>query len=156
MFTGSILDNHVLWCALIAWALAQWLKLPIEYLRTRRWKWALLFAAGGMPSSHSSLMTGTTTGIGLFYGFNTPLFALAFAITMVVVYDATGVRRQAGRHAAKINILINELFSGHPISQDQLKEVLGHSPREALAGILLGIGVALVVYFITLAKAGAV
>lgn len=145
---GNVLDNRVLITALIAWALAQVIKLPVEYLQRRRWNWALLLSAGGMPSSHSALITSTTLAVGLFGGFDTPVFALAFAITMIIVYDATGVRRQAGKHAAKINMLINELFSGQPISQEKLKEVLGHSPREAIAGILLGIAIALIMYWI--------
>jgi len=104
--------------------------------------------SGGMPSSHSSLSVATTLSIGLFYGFGTPLFALAFAVTMVIVYDAAGVRRQAGFHAEKINLLIEEFFSGHPISQERLKEVLGHTPNEVIGGIVLGVLVALFVYWI--------
>ncbi len=128
--------------ALTAWALAQILKLPFGYLKDGRWTWGLLFSSGGMPSSHSALMVSTTHAIGLFYGFDSPLFALAFAMTMIVVYDATGVRRQAGIQAQHINTIIEELLAGHPISQEHLREVLGHTPLEALGGIILGIVVA--------------
>jgi len=138
----------VLFAGLTAWSLAQLLKLPIDYRRRKRWNWALLISAGGMPSSHSSLVTSTSLAIGLFDGFNTSLFALSIAIAMVVIYDATGIRRQAGRHAQKINILINELFSGQPISDDQLKEVLGHTPMEAMGGVLLGLVIALLSWVI--------
>ena len=86
--------------------------------------------------------------VGLFHGFDTPVFALAVAITMVVVYDAAGVRREAGRHAERINILIEELFSGQPISEKQLKEVIGHTPVEVVAGVLLGFATALVSFLI--------
>ncbi len=139
---AELLANKVLWVTLIAWALAQILKLPFEYLKEGRWSWRPLLSAGGMPSSHSALMVSVTHGIGLFYGFDTPLFTLAFAITMIVVYDATGVRRQAGLQAQRINVIFEELLSGHPISQDHLREVLGHSPLEALGGILLGLLIA--------------
>jgi hypothetical protein len=137
-----IVNNRVLWTTLVAWLLAQGLKLPIAYLRTHRWNWALLVSAGGMPSSHSALVTATAHAVGLYAGFNTPVFALAISIAMVVIYDATGIRRQAGMQAMKINILVEELLKGHPISDKQLREVLGHTPLEALGGVLLGLAVA--------------
>jgi uncharacterized protein len=143
---SQMFDNPVLFTGLIAWAIAQFLKVPIEYLRYRRLNWGLFFSAGGMPSSHSALITSITSAIGLYYGFNSPIFALAFAIAMIVVYDATGVRREAGRHAQKINILLNEFFAGHPISDKQLKEVIGHTPAQVVAGTALGIGTALLFY----------
>jgi acid phosphatase family membrane protein YuiD len=84
----------------------------------------------------------------LYEGFDSPVFALAFAVSMVILYDAAGVRRQAGIHAQRINALIEEFFSGHPISQERLKEVLGHTPREVLAGMGLGIAIAVVLKLI--------
>ncbi|MHB0988319.1 MAG: divergent PAP2 family protein [Bellilinea sp.] len=143
---GEIFSNQVLICALLGWFLGQFLKVPIEYLVKRRWNWALWFSSGGMPSSHSSLMVSTTLAIGLYHGFGTPLFALAFAMSMIVIYDAAGVRRQAGFHAQKINIVFEELFHGRPIPQERLIEVLGHTPRQVLGGILLGLVITLVVY----------
>jgi len=142
----DLLSNEVLWTAMTAWFLAQFLKPFLEYLETRRWVWGLWFSTGGNPSSHSALVVSVMLAIGLFVGFGTPLFALALAIAMIVVYDAAGVRREAGRHAERINILIEELFSGQPISEQQLKEVIGHTPMEVLSGVLLGAAVALVSY----------
>jgi hypothetical protein len=138
----AILNNYVLIAALIAWGIAQLIKVPIEYLQTHKWNWALLIQAGGMPSSHSALVVGIAHAIGLSVGFDSALFALAFAFCMVVIYDATGIRRQAGKHAERINAMINDMASGHPLKQDQLAEVLGHTPLEAIAGILLGLIVA--------------
>ena len=99
MHVETILQNKVLISSLIAWLLAQGLKVPFEFLRSHRWKWGMLFYAGGMPSSHSALMVGATHAIGLHYGFDDPVFALGVAITMIVIYDAAGVRRQAGMPA---------------------------------------------------------
>ena len=141
-----LLRNPVLWTGMIGWFLAQTLKIPIDYITSRRWRWALFFAAGGMPSSHSALVTSTAMGVGLFYGFDDPLFAVATALAMVVVYDATGVRRQAGMQAKRINILVNELLQGHPLNEKQLREVLGHTPLEAVGGVLLGLVVAVSVW----------
>ncbi len=144
----DLLRNEVFWTALAAWALAQFAKPFLEYLETRRWVWGLWFSSGGNPSSHSALVVSAMLAIGLFVGFGTPLFALAFAVAMIVVYDAAGVRREAGRHAERINILIEELFSGQPISEKQLKEVIGHTPLEVLSGVLLGAVIALASYAI--------
>jgi acid phosphatase family membrane protein YuiD len=138
----AIFHNYVLIATLTAWAIAQLLKVPIEYLETHRWNWALLVQAGGMPSSHSSLIVAATHGIGLSMGFDSALFALAFAMAMIVIYDATGIRRQAGKHAELINAMINDLAAGHPLKEEQLREVLGHTPMEALGGIFLGLIVA--------------
>lgn len=138
----GIFTNRVLLAALVAWSLAQMVKVPLEYLQTRRWDWSLLFRAGGMPSSHSALIAATAHSIGLHMGFDSPLFALAFALAMIVIYDATGIRRQAGKHAEIINAMIKDLVEGHPLREEQLREVLGHTPLEALGGTLLGIVVA--------------
>lgn len=138
----AFLQNRVLWTGLAAWFLAQALKIPLDYFRSREWNWASFFAAGGMPSSHSALITSTALAIGLYHGFDNPVFALGVAIAMIVVYDATGVRRQAGMQAQKINVLVAELLKGHPISQQELREVIGHTPLEALGGVLLGLAVA--------------
>ncbi|MGE5775662.1 MAG: divergent PAP2 family protein [Chloroflexota bacterium] len=143
MNLGALLQNKALIAGLIAWGLAQVIKIPLDYLRTRRWNWALLLTTGGMPSSHSALMTATTLAIGLYYGFDNPLFALGIAITMIVTYDAAGVRQQAGIHARRINIIFEELLKGHPISEVDLREVLGHTPLEVTGGILLGLIVAI-------------
>jgi len=142
MNLGALFQNKALIAGLAAWLLAQIIKLPLNYFYTRKWNWALLLTTGGMPSSHSSLMTGTVFAIGLYHGFDNPLFALGVAITMIVTYDAGGVRRQAGIHAQRINVLFGELLSGHPVSEKDLREVLGHTPLEVMGGILLGLVIA--------------
>lgn len=142
----EIIGNPVLFVGIFAWFLAQFLKVPIQYILYRKVNWGLWFSSGGMPSSHSALMSSITFAIGMFNGFDTPIFALAFAVSMIVIYDAAGVRREAGRHAEKLNILVNEFFSGQPISEKQLKEVIGHTPAQVLAGIALGVGTVLLFY----------
>lgn len=138
--------NPPLIAALSAWALAQVLKMPVNYAQTRDWDWSLLFRAGGMPSSHSALVTATAHGIGLTVGFEAPLFAIAVAIAMIVIYDATGIRRQAGKQARVINAIVQDILDGHPLrSQDKLREVLGHSPMEAVVGSILGVVIAQII-----------
>ncbi len=129
----------------VALFLAQILKVPMYYLRKKEWDWSLLANAGGMPSSHSALMTGITTAIGFYVGWGTPLFALSLAITSIVVYDATGVRRQSGLQAARINMIVKQIIEerrwpGQEV--ESLLEIIGHSPGEAFAGIGFGLAVA--------------
>jgi uncharacterized protein len=136
---AGLLGNRALLAALTAWGLAQVIKLPLEYVRTRSWNWAVLLRVGGMPSSHSALVSGAAYGIGVTSGFDTPAFAVAIVLALIVVYDATGIRRQAGRHAEIINHMIRNLVEGHPLREEELREVLGHSPGEAVAGVGFGL-----------------
>ena len=144
----GLLSNSVLIAGFISWSLAQLIKIPWNYFSTRRWDWVLLLRAGGMPSSHAALVASVAHSIGLFAGFNTPLFALALTLAAIVIYDATGIRRQAGIHAEFINRIIRDMVKGKRSQEKQLREVLGHTPMEALAGTLLGIGVAQLVWFL--------
>ena len=144
----AVFQNKALMAGLVSWLLAQIIKMPLDYLYSRKWNWALLLTTGGMPSSHSSLLTATSLGIGLYHGFDSPVFAIAVAITMVVVYDAAGVRRQAGIHAQRINVLFSELLHGHMLNEKDLREVLGHTPLEVIGGILLGFIVAIAQWLI--------
>jgi hypothetical protein len=147
--SSAVMINQPLIVALVANFLAQIIKFILGYLKNRRWDWILLLRAGGMPSSHSALVAGVAHSLGLTQGFGSPYFALAFVLAVVVIYDATGIRRQAGKHAHIINKMITELASGHPLKQEQLREVLGHTPLEALAGTILGILVAQIIWWLS-------
>ncbi|MFM8370544.1 MAG: divergent PAP2 family protein [Chloroflexota bacterium] len=144
----DIFQNKVLIAVLSAWLLAQALKIPTEYLKSRRWMWAMFFAAGGMPSSHTALMVAGTLAVGLYHGFDNPIFGIAVAATMIIAHDAAGVRRQAGKHAERINVLFEELLHGHMWSENELKEVIGHTPLEVIGGIIFGLLVAIVQWMI--------
>ena len=137
-----ILDNAVLAWGLAACGLAQFSKLLFELILNQRWRPSVLIETGGMPSSHSALVTGTAAGVGLQLGFNDPIFALASTIAFIVMYDASGIRRSAGLTASKVNqiskAIPNELFA-----KTSLKESLGHTKIEVLVGSVLGPTVAL-------------
>jgi uncharacterized protein len=137
--------NPILLAALIAWATAQILKVLLELIFLKRWNWALLFQAGGMPSSHSAMVSATALSAGLVVGFDSAVFAVATVLAMIVIYDATGVRREAGRQAVLINSMIEELSKGKFPPQEKLKEMLGHTPGEAILGTLLGLTIGLVI-----------
>jgi len=148
-----LFTNLILWTAIAAWAIAQGMKPVIGFFQTKQWNWSLLLRAGGMPSSHSALVAATAHSVGLYHGFDTPLFAVAVTLAMIVIYDATGVRRQAGKHAEKINAIIKDLASGHPHwqeTQEQLREVLGHTPVEAIAGAALGVVFTHLIWFLNM------
>ena len=136
----GILDNRILICSICAWTVAQILKLFVYWLVEHRWDWRRIFGAGGMPSSHTSFVIALTIMTGATYGFETVHFAIAFALMAIVMYDAMGVRREAGTQAMVINRIIRDLLiNGKKISDEELKELVGHSPLEVFAGALLGL-----------------
>ena len=138
----QILDNAVLAWGLAACGLAQLSKLVIELVLHRRWRPAVLIETGGMPSSHSALVTGTATAVGWQEGFNSAAFALAATVAFVVMYDASGVRRAAGFTAERVNALPDAVWDTVP--EKPLKERLGHSRTEVLVGSLMGPAIALI------------
>tara|TARA_Y100001968_G_scaffold315181_1_gene341492 strand:- start:146 stop:661 length:516 start_codon:yes stop_codon:yes gene_type:complete len=143
-----ILDNAVLAWGLAACGLAQFSKLLFELIFNQKWRPSILVETGGMPSSHSALVTGTAAGVGLQLGFNDPVFALASTIAFIVMYDASGIRRSAGLTAATVNQILRNT-SNESFSETILKESLGHTKIEVLVGSLFGPMVALPgIYFI--------
>jgi acid phosphatase family membrane protein YuiD len=137
---GDILDNRVLLVALVACFIAQGLKLIIEIVKNRKLNVRVLVATGGMPSAHSALVTALAAGVGQTLGWSSPNFALAMIFAIIVMYDAAGVRQAAGKQARILNQMIDELFDEKPdFSQDRLKELLGHTPVQVVAGSILGI-----------------
>ena len=142
----AFFSNGVLAWGLAACGLAQVSKLVIELVVHRRWRPAVLVETGGMPSSHSALLTGTAAGIGWQLGFDNPLFALAATMCFVVLYDASGVRRAAGITAARVNGLPDGLWDakgeGAAVLKP-LKENLGHTRLEVFVGSVIGPAVAL-------------
>lgn len=142
---AGILHNHVLFAGLLGWFLAQGLKIPIHYLVEKEWDWSRFWGSGGMPSSHTAMVIAATIMLGALHGFDTPMFAASAIFSSVVMYDATGVRRETGRQAKVINqILQDVLINGRPISNVELKELVGHKPTEVVGGALLGIAIATV------------
>jgi uncharacterized protein len=126
---------------------AQFIKISGDIIRTREFNFRRMVDTGGMPSSHSASMTSLATSVGLCAGFDSVMFAVALGLALVVMYDAAGVRRAAGRMAGILNQLLADLYQEHPERFPvRLKELLGHTPIEVLAGFALGIVVAVVVH----------
>jgi acid phosphatase family membrane protein YuiD len=127
-----------------AWLIAQVLKVAEDSLRQRRLDFRRLASAGGMPSSHTALVLSLTTVIGSKRGINTPEFAISAIFSVVVMYDATGVRRAAGRQARVLNRIVEDLFHQEGLKEERLRELIGHTPIEVIAGALLGVLVAII------------
>ncbi|MGV8025941.1 MAG: divergent PAP2 family protein [Anaerolineaceae bacterium] len=147
-YLRQLLSNYVLVCAAAAWITAQLFKLPLNYMTTKKWDWMILISPGGMPSSHSAISTATALAIGLHDGFDSSLFALAMTLATIVVYDAVSIRRQAGFHAEWINKIVEEVLKSRDFSYEKLREVLGHTPFEAIAGVILGVCISLITWAI--------
>jgi acid phosphatase family membrane protein YuiD len=124
----------------LAWLVAQVLKMVLVLIRDRKFDFSRLVGAGGMPSSHSALMCAMTVCIFRTYGFSSPISAVSIVITLVVMYDASGVRRAAGKQAKILNILLEKWNEDDgKLREERLKELLGHTPLEVFAGALLGV-----------------
>jgi len=142
----ALLNNQHLWIAALACVSAQILKGLTEWFRTQKWNTAMFFSTGGMPSSHSALVVALATSIGHVEGLHSPLFAIACIFAIIVMHDAAGVRRAAGKHAEIINTIVESLERIRITPDKRLKELLGHSPIEVMAGALWGIAVASLVH----------
>ncbi len=142
-FLRELSYNHVLWTTLFAWLLAQFLKGVLNFIKEKRINFRRFVGSGGMPSSHSALVASLATSIGVTQGWDSVAAALAIIVAMVVMYDAAGVRLAASKQAATLNKIVDELFEAGEFHQERLKELLGHTPVEVIAGALLGIVIAL-------------
>ena len=136
----EILSNRIIQAAAIAWATAQALKVILTLAISKKFDGSRMFGSGGMPSSHSAMTCSMLMMIGFTEGFGSPVFALAFCFSGVVMYDAAGVRRSTGKNAAVINRLLDRLTSdGLSFDEEHLKELVGHTPVQVAAGALLGV-----------------
>ncbi len=143
---GMLTTNPIIDCALLAWFLAQTIKVILDAVILRRFDIRRFVSSGGMPSSHSALVVACTTAVGKLCGVGEPLFALSAIFAVVVMYDACNVRRSAGDTARLVNLLLEhvERLTAEDFAEN-LKEVMGHTPLQVLMGALLGLGVGLLV-----------
>ncbi len=149
MENGLMFGNRILDLAFIAWAIAQGCKVVTELVTTRRVTLATIWRSGGMPSSHSSSVTALATSVAMLKGFGSVEFAITAIFSAIVMYDAAGIRRAAGKQAEIINKIVEKIRSAQHINltgtqEEKLKELLGHTPFEVVVGAILGIVVAYV------------
>ncbi|GAE94003.1 integral membrane protein [Gracilibacillus boraciitolerans JCM 21714] len=155
----ELFENFPLWVALIAITFAQFVKVPLHLIATKEFKPGLAFSTGGMPSSHSAAVTALSTGIGIEHGVTSGLFAVSCIFAIIIMFDATGIRRQAGgEQAILLNMLAKDFHrfvseakgwskkGGEYEKQKELKELLGHQPIEVFFGGLTGIILAFLLF----------
>ena len=140
---SALFDNRILISAFLAWLIAQVSKTLYELVRERKLILRRLVSSGGMPSSHSALVTGLATATGRVDGLGSATFAIAFVLAAIVMYDAAGVRRAVSIQARILNQMIDEAFQGKPFAEKRLRELIGHTPFQVFVGALLGIGIGL-------------
>ena len=155
----DLLINFPLWAALAAIFFAQFIKVPIQFIATKKVNWGLLTSTGGMPSSHSAAVTALATGVAIEEGLGSSLFAISTVFAIIVMFDATGVRRHAGEQATVLNQLVTDFNKfveeaklwqkkAEKEKRKELKELLGHQPIEVFFGGLSGILLTLFLHFL--------
>ena len=140
---NGIIQNRILVTAVLGWFIAQSLKFVTVLVEKKRIDFKYFVSTGGMPSSHSAFVMALSVAVGFDAGWSSSLFALALAFAIIVMYDASGVRQAAGRQAEVLNIIVEDMFKTHKIAERRLRELLGHTPIEVMAGAALGILVGL-------------
>ncbi len=141
-FFDGLLANEIFVCAFVAWFIAQALKVLLTLLKERRFDANRMFGSGGMPSSHTSSVMGLSTAVGITQGWDSPIYAVSLIFAVIVMYDASNVRRNVGKQATLLNNIIEDLYKHHHVEQERLIELVGHTPIEVFAGAILGIVVA--------------
>lgn len=147
LYIGHLFQNTTLIAAVLSWISAQTIKTILTLIKTRSFVPERLFGAGGMPSAHTATVCALSMCVARQCGFDSPIFAITLCFTAVVIYDAMGIRRAAGEQAKVINRMVDVMEKeGSEITEKELKEYLGHTPIEVLAGALLGIVISLALY----------
>lgn len=138
--------NYIFWTSLAAWLIAQSIKVMLGYFKEKRFNFRWFLGSGGMPSSHAAAVGSLTTSIGITYGFDSALFAVTLIFTSIVLFDAQGVRFAAGRQAIILNKMLDDMYWKKQFDDRKLKELLGHTPVEVFAGVILGVMISLLFY----------
>lgn len=138
--------NSIFWTSAAAWFIAQTIKVMLGVFREKRFNFRWFVGTGGMPSSHTAAATALATSVGITYGFDSGLFAIAVTFAVVVMSDAQGVRHSSGRQAALLNKMLDDIYWKKKLDDEKLKELLGHTPVQVWAGAVIGILVPLLLY----------
>ena len=138
--------NRILWVTVMVWITGQSIKIAANLLQGRRFNFRWIIRTGGMPSSHAAGVTALSVCCGIEYGFQSGMFALSSVFAMVTMFDAQGVRRSAGEQAEVLNKVIDDMYWHKKVDVGRIRDFVGHSPMQVLAGLALGIGMAICLY----------
>lgn len=145
-FFQGIIANRVFIITMMAWIIAQCIKVSLGVIRERRFNFRWFIGTGGMPSSHAAGATALATVCGLEVGFDSVTFALATVFALVTMFDAQGVRRQTGQQAEILNMILDDIYWKGKVETDRLKELIGHTPIQVFMGSVIGLLTALILY----------
>ena len=145
-FLKEVGANRIIGVTLLAWFVAQVIKVILGIFQERRFNFQWFIGTGGMPSSHAAGVASLATSIGCVSGFDSPIFAVTSVVALVIMFDAQGVRRASGEQAEVLNKILDDIYRNKEIREDRLKELLGHTPVEVIMGALLGIFLSLLFF----------
>lgn len=138
--------NQMFLTVLLAWLVAQTIKVTIGVVREKRFNFRWFVGTGGMPSSHAATVSALAACVGFTFGFTSPFFAMAFFFAFIIMFDAQGVRRQSGQQAEILNKITEDIYLNRGIKQERLIELLGHTPIQVFTGAAIGVIVAIISY----------
>ncbi len=144
-FFSQIIRNRIILVSFFSWGVAQLIKIISGIIKEKRFDFKWLMMTGGMPSAHSAGVSALATAVGMFAGFDSIVFAITAIFALIIMFDAQGVRRSAGRQAEALNKMMEDIYFKHELKQERLIELIGHTPVEVFMGALLGIVVAIFV-----------
>jgi len=144
----GLLSNFTFRAVFLSWFAAQTIKVIVYRFKEEKWNIWHFFEAGSMPSTHSASVTALVLALGLLVGWNSALFTTSLVFALIVMYDATGVRRSAGKQAEILNKIVEDIYSTGKVKVDKLKEILGHDPLEVVAGAAIAVVVTLILYYV--------
>jgi acid phosphatase family membrane protein YuiD len=144
----ALLSNFTFMAVVASWLTAQFVKIVIYRFQEGKWNFWHFFEAGGMPSTHSASVTALVLSMGLSQGWSSPLFTVSLVFALIVMYDATGVRRAAGKQAEILNRVVDDIYSTGKIRIEKLREILGHDPIEVVVAACISILVTFTVYYV--------
>jgi hypothetical protein len=151
-WTIALLNNFSFIAVCVSWFVAQSLKVFFYWYKDGSFSLWHFFEAGGMPSAHSASVTALTLSVALTQGFSSPLFTISLVYALIVMYDATGVRRAAGKQAEILNRVVDDIYANGRVKVEKLKEILGHEPTEVFAGAGLAIVLTIGTYYVYFAR----
>lgn len=137
-------NNGVFLVTMFAWTTAQMIKIIIGVKKERRFNFKWIFEPGGMPSAHTATVSALATSVGIYFGFGSGIFAVTLIFAIMIMFDAAGLRRSVGKQAGILNRIVDDVYRNKKIEEQKLRELLGHTPIEVIAGAGLGILIAIV------------
>ena len=138
--------NYIFLTSFAAWAIAQTIKVVLGIFREKRFNFRWFVGTGGMPSAHAASVAALSTSVGITYGFDSALFAIALTFTLIIMFDAQTTRLSSGKQAEILNKMLDDIYWKHKLDEEKLKEFLGHTPIQVFVGAGLGIVVSLLLY----------